>query len=114
MYRPRSAAVDLAKFALKECSLHAPSDGIVLRVLTHVGEVLGGNPTAPAIQFCPKGPKIIRAEVLQEWAYRVAAGQEVTIEDDTFAGATWQGRVHACFQLVRRKTQQDLRAVHGQ
>ena len=89
----KQATVDLAKFGLKECSLHAPSDGTVLRVLTHVGEVLGGNPTAPAIQFCPNGPKIIRAEVLQEWAYRVAPGQEVTIEDDTFAGATWHGRV---------------------
>ena len=89
----KEARVDMAKFGLKECIVRAPSDGIILRVLTHVGEVLGGNPAAPAIQFCPKGPKIIRAEVLQEWAYRVAVGQDVTIEDDTFAGATWQGRV---------------------
>ena len=89
----KQARVDLAKFALKECNLLAPADGTVLRVLTHLGEVLGANPTVPAIQFCPHGPKIIRAEVLQEWAYRVEIGQEVTIEDDTYAGASWQGRV---------------------
>jgi multidrug resistance efflux pump len=89
----KSARMEQAAFALKECSLLAPSDGTVLRVLTQPGEVLGIQATAPAIQFCPKGPKIIRAEVLQEWAYHVAKGQEVTIEDDTFAGATWQGRV---------------------
>jgi multidrug resistance efflux pump len=89
----KEASVDQAAFALKECNLVAPTDGTVLRVQTHEGEVLGANPTAPAIQFCPKGPKIIRAEVLQEWAYRVEKDQEVTIEDDTFAGATWKGRV---------------------
>ncbi len=89
----KEARVTEANFVLAECSLSAPSDGTVLRVLTHVGEVLGTNATVPAIQFCPKGPKIIRAEVLQEWANRVEKGQEVVIEDDTFAGATWQGRV---------------------
>jgi multidrug resistance efflux pump len=89
----KEAQVDLAQTGLTECSLLAPEDGTILRVLTHVGEVLGSSPMAPAIQFCAKGPKIIRAEVLQEWAYRVEAGQEVMIEDDTFAGATWQGRV---------------------
>lgn len=89
----KEARLDQAAFALKECNLEAPADGTVLRVLVNAGEVIGSNPVGPAIQFCPKGRKIIRAEVLQEWAYRVAKGQEVTIEDDTYAGATWQGRV---------------------
>jgi multidrug resistance efflux pump len=89
----KETRLDQAAFALKECNLTAPSDGTVLRVLAQPGEILGTNPTAPAVQFCPKGPKIIRAEVLQEWAYRVEKGQEVTIEDDTYAGATWKGRV---------------------
>ena len=92
-----------AEFALKECVLLAPEDGTVLRVLTHPGEILGPTPAAPALQFCPKGPKIIRAEVLQEWAYRVDNGQEVTIEDDTFAGATWQGRVKRVSQWFAEK-----------
>jgi multidrug resistance efflux pump len=99
----KEARVDLADYALKECNLLAPADGTVLRVHTHAGEVLGANPTAPAIQFCPTGPKIIRAEVLQEWAYRVEGGQEVTIEDDTFAGATWQGRVKRVSQWFAEK-----------
>jgi multidrug resistance efflux pump len=99
----KEASVDLAAFALKECNLAAPDDGTVLRVLTHPGEVLGANPGGPAIQFCPKGPKIIRAEVLQEWAYRVENGQDVTIEDDTFAGATWQGRVKRVSQWFAEK-----------
>ncbi len=99
----KQARVDQAAFALKECSLVAPADGTVLRVLVHAGEVLGSNPTGPAIQFCPKGSKIIRAEVLQEWAYRVQVGQEVTIEDDTYAGATWQGRVRRVSEWFAEK-----------
>ena len=91
--KAKQARVHEAEFALKECTMVAPCDGAVLRVLTQVGENLGTNPMGPAVQFCPKGPKIIRAEVLQEWAYRVEPGQAVLIEDDTFAGATWQGRV---------------------
>ncbi len=43
-------------------------------------------------QHLPK-PRIIRAEVLQEWADRVEAGQEVLIEDDTRTGNKWTGRV---------------------
>jgi HlyD family secretion protein len=89
----KEARLDQAAFALKECNLVAPADGTVLRVLVRPGELLGTNPTGPAIQFCPSGPTIIRAEVLQEWAYRVENGQEVAIEDDTFAGHSWRGRV---------------------
>jgi multidrug resistance efflux pump len=100
------AHVDQAEFALRECSLAAPVDGTVLRVLTKPGEILGTNPMAPAIQFCPKGPKIIRAEVLQEWAYRVQAGQDVVIEDDTYAGATWQGRVKRVSDWFAKKRHQ--------
>jgi multidrug resistance efflux pump len=102
----KEARVDKARFALKECNLVAPCDGTILRVLTQVGEVLGANAMGPAIQFCPKGPKIIRAEVLQEWAYRVEAGQEVTIEDDTYAGATWQGRVKRVSEWFAQKRNQ--------
>jgi hypothetical protein len=64
-----------------------------LRVLTQVGETLGNQPKTAAIEFCPKAPRIIRAEVLQEWASRVKEGQEAVIEDDTGAGARWHGKV---------------------
>lgn len=93
----KKARLEQAEYALKECDLRAPSDGTVLRVLANPGEVLGANPRTAAIQFSPespKNPKIVRAEVLQEFASRVREGQEVTIEDDTFAAATWQGRVN--------------------
>lgn len=89
----KKAQVEQAELAVNETQLKAPSDGLVLRVLVSVGEVLGANPRFAAIQFAPKGQKIVRAEVLQEWASRVKVGQEVLIEDDTYAGKTWTGKV---------------------
>jgi len=82
-----------AELALKECSLVAPSDGLVLRVQVGPGEVLGQNPKNPPVQFLPEGKRVIRGEVLQEWAGLVAVGQKAVIEDDTYQGPQWQGKV---------------------
>jgi multidrug resistance efflux pump len=89
----KKAQFDRAKLALDECDLRAPEDGSVLRVLVHPGEALGPNSKLPAIQFCPTGKRIIRAEVLQEWAGAVHKGQKVYIQDDTRGGAEWTGTV---------------------
>jgi multidrug resistance efflux pump len=91
----KNAQLEKAKWALEQCTLLAPSDGLVLRVSINPGETLvAGLPgQAPPIQFLPKGPKVIRAEVLQEWASLVRIGQEVEIEDDTYQGPVWKGKV---------------------
>jgi multidrug resistance efflux pump len=89
----KTQTVTHAKLALKEYTKLAPTNGTVLRVFTSVGEVLGPNPKAPAIEFCPKLPRIIRAEVSQEWASKVMPEQDVIIEDDSSAGHHWKGKV---------------------
>jgi multidrug resistance efflux pump len=89
----KKAQLGQADFALKHCTLVAPSDGTVLRVHVNVGEVFGPTSPRPAIEFLPKGSLIVRAEILQEWAPRVKMGQEVTIVDDTFQGPSWKGRI---------------------
>jgi multidrug resistance efflux pump len=82
-----------AKKALDEYTVVAPTEGTVLRVFTSVGETLGPNPKAPAVEFCPNLPRIVRAEVLQEWADGLQKGQEVVIEDDTTSAHQWKGKV---------------------
>jgi len=91
----KEAQLAKANWTLEQCTLLAPSDGLVLRVSISPGETLvAGIPgQAPPIQFLPKGQKIIRAEVLQEWASLVRIGQEVEIEDDTYQGPVWKGKV---------------------
>lgn len=67
-----------------------------MRLSLQVGEVLAPQPKAPPLVLCPAGPRIVRAEVEQEWIGRVAVGQEVTFQDDaTSDGPTWTGKVIA-------------------
>lgn len=89
----KKVQLDLAQLAVDECRVKAPTKGMVLRAFVHVGEVLTTNRERPALQFCPVGARIIRAEVQQEWASRVKVGQKVIIEDDTTSAWRWTGTV---------------------
>jgi multidrug resistance efflux pump len=82
-----------AKAALGDYVLIAPKAGTVLRVTVGPGDTLAGPPRQAAIQFCPEGPRVIRAEVEQAFAALIAEGQTVRIEDDTHAAGQWTGRV---------------------
>jgi multidrug resistance efflux pump len=89
----RQARLDLAQVALAECDLKAPCDGTILRLLAARGDVLSVQPRHPAVLLCPRCPRIIRAEVEQEFAPRVAVGQEASIQDDNSTATTWRGKV---------------------
>jgi multidrug resistance efflux pump len=84
-----------AQLALDECVAKAPADGTVLRLDVRQGDLLGAQPKSPPLIFCPAGPRIVRAEVEQEWADRVQEGQIASIEDDTGngSGPKWTGKV---------------------
>jgi biotin carboxyl carrier protein len=89
----RKVRLKEAEEMLKYYKIVAPSDGYVLRVHVRKGETLGPNPRSAAIEFLPKAPIIVRAEVLQEWGRFVKPGKEVVIEDDTYKGPVWNGVV---------------------
>jgi multidrug resistance efflux pump len=91
--RAKQARLEEAQYALDECSVKAPVDGKVLRLMIGVGDVLSTQPRHPAVQFCPAGPRIVRAEVEQEFASRVAKGQAAFVQDDSNAGPGWRGKV---------------------
>jgi multidrug resistance efflux pump len=101
-WRAKKAQSEEAREMLNHFKITAPSDGTVLRANYHEGETLVINPLKHAIEFLPKKPIIVRAEVLQEWGRFIVdpqknngVGQEVEIEDDTFNGKTWQGKVES-------------------
>ncbi len=93
--KARQARLEQAQEGLKECGLRAPTDGKVLRVLVGRGEMLGAAPKQAAILFCPDGPRIIRAEVEQEFASHVQISQQASIRDDSSEPTVWRGRVIA-------------------
>jgi multidrug resistance efflux pump len=90
----KQATRDKARYSLRQHALKAPVGGTVLRLLINPGEVLGPERRHPAVLFCPDKPWIIRAEVEQEFAGRLAVGQPALIQDQVATtGPTWKGQV---------------------
>jgi multidrug resistance efflux pump len=86
---------DKAQLAVDETSVTARIDGSVLRLQMHAGDLLPAQPRTPPMIFCPATPRIVRAEVEQEFVNRVAEGQIATITDETASGngPVWKGKV---------------------
>jgi multidrug resistance efflux pump len=91
--KAKALLVEKAAYGVEECAIKAPCDGSLLRSLASVGETLGANPQQPALWFCPNGPRIIRAEVEQEFATRMRQGQAATIKDEVTGKGEWKGKV---------------------
>lgn len=89
----KEAQVHLAEYALQQHSLRAPADGLVLRVTVAPGDVLGSDPTEPAVYFAAAEPPIIRLDVEQEFVSRVQVGAPVEIEDFADPQQRWTGKV---------------------
>lgn len=95
----KQGQLDEAELALKECTVTAKAKGTVLQLNVTVGEVIGTSPLSPTqtprhpVVFCPAGPRVVRAEVNQEWANRAAVGQPALIQDDASATVTARGKV---------------------
>jgi multidrug resistance efflux pump len=91
--RLRKTQHERARQAYLECDVYAPADGVVLRLFATVGETLSSTPKTPAVHFCPNLPRVVRVEILQEWASKIQPGQTAFIEDDTRNGVQWKGKV---------------------
>ena len=91
--KAKQGDVDKAEFALRQCTITAPSKGTVLRVAVSEGDVLGPTPREPAVVFCPDKPRIIRAEVEQEFAGRLFLGQTALVRDDSTNSTVYRGKV---------------------
>jgi multidrug resistance efflux pump len=89
----KQAQLRTAQDKLREYTIQAPTDGVVERMQVSVGEALGPNPQQPAVMFAADGPRIIRAEVEQEWANHVALDMTAVVQDFSATGPTWHGRV---------------------
>src|SRR5262249_17896981 len=45
------------------------------------------------VLFCPRSPRLVRAEVEQEFARRVGVGMTAVVQDDTSNAVSWRGQV---------------------
>jgi len=112
--KEKQAVREQADYALKQCKLTAPVEGAIVRLNVSAGDLLGPQARQPAILFCPNTPRIVRAEIEQEFAGRDAihVGESASIQDnDAPSGArTWHGKVVRISDVYysRRTIVQDL------
>lgn len=104
--KAKQAQQEKARRILAECEVRAPSDGTVLRLLVRRGDMASPQSPRPALLFCPAGPRIVRAEVEQEFAPRVQVGQRAIVRDDSSGDpTTWTGRVsHTADWFMQRRS----------
>ncbi len=78
----REQQVRQAEIAVEDCVLKAPFDGLVLRLRARPGELVGPAFPEPLVELCPDSPRIVRAEIAQEFAQGVEVGAACEITDD--------------------------------
>jgi multidrug resistance efflux pump len=91
----KQAQLAKAQLALDECTVKAPYKGKVLRVQLTVGDSLP-NPRQAPLLYCSNTPRIVRAEIEQEFGAKVFVGQPAKIKDYSAEDlGEWKGRVES-------------------
>jgi HlyD family secretion protein len=98
--------LDQAEERLKESRIVAPSDGKVLRILGHKGELISGQ----ILQFANTAQMVVIAEVYETDIKNVRVGQEVTIISHIFTRGDppLKGRVTWIASNVARSRVMDI------
>jgi HlyD family secretion protein len=91
----KKAQLAKAQWALDECTVKAPYKGTILRVQVTVGDCLP-NPRQAPLLYCSNTPRIVRAEIEQEFAPKVYVGQPAKIKDYSAEElGEWKGKVES-------------------
>jgi multidrug resistance efflux pump len=107
--------VNAARLQLKKCVLEAPDNGTILRINSAKGSLITSQTRLPPIQFAPAGPRVIRAEVPQEFAHRIQVGMPALIHDVAIPDFSWQGTVKnlAPAYLPKRSAGTEMLSLSG-
>jgi len=82
-----------AQRALDQTTCTAKADGKIIRSFVSEGSQFGLQSREPAFWFVKEGPLVVRAEITQEFANRVANGQAATVNDESDDKQEWKGKV---------------------
>lgn len=89
--RAAQAAYDLAKLSLDFTSVRAPSDGTVVKIADHDGDVI--NPGHSAMSLINLSKLTATAYILENDLQNIKTGNSVKLYIDAFPGKTFKGTV---------------------
>lgn len=108
---------DKAKLIVDSCILKSGIDGIVERITVGPGSVVVPQSPKPSIIVIPTGRRLVRAEVVPEFAQKLAGseGKKVVIIDNDNFNLTYEGTVERIGEafLTRRYASQDMMALNA-
>ena len=108
---------DKAKLIVDACVLKSGVDGIVERITVGPGTVVVPQSPKPSIIVIPSGRRLVRAEVVPEFAQKLAGseGRKVVIIDNDNFNLTYEGTVERIGEafLTRRYAPQDMMALNA-
>jgi HlyD family secretion protein len=92
---------ELAEQRLRHTILRAPTKGVILKILAHPGELVGGS--QPLLQMADTSDMSVIAEVYETDIRRVEPGQRAEVHSRTFAdGVNVQGRVTQVGRMIHK------------
>lgn len=103
--RQNEAAAALAQYA--QCKVTSPIDGEVLQILRREGEFSGASQGVPLIVVGELGRRIVRAEVGERDAARIAIGDRAEVWIDG-SQRRWKGSVSEVASLMGRRSARSL------
>ncbi|MFM5931924.1 MAG: HlyD family secretion protein [Novosphingobium sp.] len=103
--RHNEAAAAQALYA--QCKVTSPIDGEVLQILRREGEFSGASQGAPLIVVGDLGKRIVRAEVGERDAARIAIGDKAEIWIDG-SSRRWKGSVSEVASVMGRRSARSL------
>ncbi len=92
---------NLSQAKLATYQVTAPTNGVVLLVSQHVGEILGST---PAIQIGDLSSMYVTCDAFQGDLLRIAPGMRATVSSNAFSGVL-TGRVEWVGRLIQTKSQ---------
>jgi HlyD family secretion protein len=96
--------VNLGEEKLKQCTVRAPIDGTILRILRREGEPFSISSGHPILTLANLAGRRVRAEVDERDLGRVHIGQKIAVYSDAFSGRRFQGAVSSIAVAMGRKT----------
>lgn len=105
--RAAAAEAEAAAALADQCALRSPVDGEVLQIFRREGEFSGASQGAPLIAIADLSRLVVRTEVGERDAARIAVGQRADIWIEG-GRERWRGRVTAMARIMGRRSARSL------
>jgi HlyD family secretion protein len=103
-YQAALERITLAEEKLGKCSVRAPADGTILRILLRPGESFALVSPRPVLTIADLSGRRVRAEVDERDVGKVHVGQRILVSSEAFSGRRFGGKVTRLSSVMGRKS----------